>query len=397
MNVLIALAARFVRTPDGRVWTRSVYHYSFWQRYLAVFDGVRVLARVGDVPAASGFSARADGPELTFVPIPDYVGLKQFMRRALAVRRAVQRGLREDEAVVLRVDSNVASLLCPALWRENRPYGVEVVGDPRDAFAPGAVHHLLRPLFRWWFSSRLRRQCARACAAAYVTQSALQQRYPPGRGAFATHYSNVDMPEEAFVSARVTQYDRERNLRLIHIGSLAQMYKGPDVLLEAVRRCHDRGFLVELAILGDGKHRGELEALATGLSIQDSVRFLGQLPAGPAVREQLDAADVFVLPSRAEGLPRAMIEAMARGLPCIGTAVGGIPELLSQEYLVPVGDAGALAAKIQEVAVAPGLMRAMSEQNLGRARDYHNDVLSNRRIEFYTRVRDRTRQWMAEQ
>jgi glycosyltransferase involved in cell wall biosynthesis len=88
---------------------------------------------------------------------------------------------------------------------------------------------------------------------------------------------------------------------------------------------------------------------------------------------------------------------MARGLPCIGSAVGGIPELLSEEALVPVGDAGALAAKIQEMAATPGLMRAMSQQNLGRAKDYHNDVLSKRRIEFYTYVKERTERWMAEQ
>ena len=65
---------------------------------------------------------------------------------------------------------------------------------------------------------------------------------------------------------------------------------------------------------------------------------------GHGVTEQLDAADVFVLPSRQEGLPRAMIEAMARSLPCVGSDVGGISELIP-DWVVPPNDPQALALK----------------------------------------------------
>jgi len=63
-------------------------------------------------------------------------------------------------------------------------------------------------------------------------------------------------------------------------------------------------------------------------------------------------------------MPRAMIEAMARGLPCIGSAVGGIPELLSSEDLVSRGDAGALALKIMEVVSQPDRMTRMSDEQI---------------------------------
>jgi glycosyltransferase involved in cell wall biosynthesis len=119
------------------------------------------------------------------------------------------------------------------------------------------------------------------------------------------------------------------------------------------------------------------------------------LPAGQAVRDELDAADLFVLPSRTEGLPRAMIEAMARGLPSLGSTVGGIPELLPPEDMVPPGDVTALARKIREVIVTPNRMQAMSERNLAKAQEYHADILQKRRHEFYSRIRRVTEIWLA--
>ena len=91
-----------------------------------------------------------------------------------------------------------------------------------------------------------------------------------------------------------------------------------------------------------------------------------------------------------------MIEAMARGLPCIGSTVGGIPELLPAEDLVPPGDAPALARKIMEVLGDPDRMARMSARNLATAAEYRDDILSERRRAFYTYLRDRTQAWMLE-
>ena len=185
--------------------------------------------------------------------------------------------------------------------------------------------------------------------------------------------------------------------RLVIVGTLAQMYKAPDVLIDALALCVGRGMDLSLTLVGDGKHRSELEAHAARAGVDRRVTFTGKISAGQAVREQLDRADLFVLPSRQEGLPRAMIEAMARGLPCIGSAVGGIPELLPDEDLVPPGDAEALANKIAEVLSDPARMTRSAARNLEKARTYHNDVLRARRIEFYTYVKETTEAWLQQQ
>jgi glycosyltransferase involved in cell wall biosynthesis len=140
-----------------------------------------------------------------------------------------------------------------------------------------------------------------------------------------------------------------------------------------------------------------LEVKAHALGLNKKVRFLGELTAGDRVRAQLDTADLFVLPSRTEGLPRAMIEAMARALPCIGSTVGGIPELLPREDLIPPNDPHALARKIREVVTNPERMTQMSARNLEKAKEYRDDILNERRTEFYRYLRDKTQEWLKAQ
>jgi glycosyltransferase involved in cell wall biosynthesis len=142
-----------------------------------------------------------------------------------------------------------------------------------------------------------------------------------------------------------------------------------------------------LTIVGEGQYRSELEQLTMRLDVAAHVTFAGQLRQGSEVNALLDRSDLFVLPSRQEGVPRAMIEAMSRGLPCIGTAVGGIPELLDADALVPPNDVEALAAKIIEVIARPNWLAAQSTRNLRRAAAFLNDRLDVRRRAFYLDVR----------
>ena len=310
-------------------------------------------------------------------------------RRGRAVRQAVG----PEDAVILRVSSNLAGLLFPALRRTGHPYAVEVLADPYDVFAPRAVRHPLRPWFRAMFARALRAHCRHACAAAYVTAETLQRRYPAGPGTYCVHYSDVQ------IDGQIAQHPRgavaSSPCRLVLVGTLAQLYKAPEVLIDAVAHCARGGLDLRLTFVGDGKYRAELEARAARLGLGDRVCFRGQLPAGKAIREELDRADLFVLPSRQEGLPRAMIEAMARGLPCIGSTVGGIPELLPPEDMVRPDDAPALAAKIREVVTDPQRMARMSARNLDEAQQYREELLEGRRTAFYRCVRQRTEGWLA--
>lgn len=387
MEVVVSLEQRFHRTPDGVVWTDGQFPYEFWRRYLQVFDQVLILARVRDVASPARGARQVDGEQVRLAAIPYYIGPGQFILRYPEARRVVEKVAARDSAFILRVPSAIGAILAKACLRRNRAYGVEVVGDPWDVFAPGANAHFLRPFFRRLFARRLRTLCSHASAAAYVTAAALQRRYPAPGARFSTHYSSVELPPEAF--RHPATHGRALSVtkaRVVTVGSLQQRYKGIDVLIEAVALCWQKGLQLELTVVGDGQHRAELEKQALDVGLGDSVRFIGQLSGSAAVREQLDEADLFVLASRTEGLPRVIIEAMARGLQCIGSRVGGIPELLEDEEMVDSDDAAGLAQKIFDVISDPDRMRRMGERNFEKAQEYSDERLMARRVEFYRRV-----------
>ena len=130
--------------------------------------------------------------------------------------------------------------------------------------------------------------------------------------------------------------------------------KGVDVAIDALTRLPE----IDLVIAGTGSLRGALEAQASRLGLADRVSFLGHRTDVPALFRR---AAVFVLPSRREGLPLSVLEAMAAGVPVVATDIGGTREAVQQEVtglLVPVDDAGALAA---------GLYRVLSDRT-GSAR-----------------------------
>jgi glycosyltransferase involved in cell wall biosynthesis len=394
VRVAVVLEHRFDSTPDGAVWTRTQFARPFWQRYLEVFDEVRVVARVRKVPTAAADWARADGDGVRFAPVAHYIGPLEYLRRAVEVRRTVRAAVPSDVAVVMRVGSHLAGQIEPLLGQRGQPYGLEVVYDPFDMFAPGSIDHPSRAFFRWWFPRQLRRQCRRATAVAYVTEQALQRRYPPGPQAYAIHVSDVELPKAALVAQPRAVRAPAAPAQLVTVGAYDHLYKAPDVLLDAMAECVRAGADLRLTLVGDGSQRPELERRGRDLGLEDRVRFCGELPGPEAVRAELDAADVFVLPSRQEGLPRALVEAMARALPCVGSTVGGIPELLDAEDLVPPGDAGALASKLQTVLGDPQRLAAMSARNLARAGGYRENILRPRQQEFYRHLRDRTEAWI---
>jgi len=403
-GVLVNVEQRFVRTPDGTVWTDSAFPYSFWRRYLEAFDEVRIVARVRDVELPAASSQPINGPGVDVVALPHYVGALPALYALPTVRRMIKAALESPTAVILRIPSLIACTLASYLQRARRPYSVEVVADAYDVFAPGSVKHVLRPFVRRWMTHEQRRQCRFAAAAAYVTKSALQQRYPCGgfavgvsdvqlsegtfREPFSTHYSSVQLDASAFASSSAKPAAAVQ--RIVTVGSLEQPYKGTDLLIEALAAIVKRHGTVELVVVGDGRHRSALEAQAARLGLSRIVHFRGHLASILDVRRELNAATLFVLPSRTEGLPRAMVEAMARGLACIGSTAGGIPELLEPRDLVPVGDVAALTAKIVEVLSNPHRLKEMGDRNLKAAAEYRDEVLHERRLTFYRHVRAMT-------
>lgn len=400
MRVMVALENRFLKTTNGNIYSTTVCDYTFWRRYLQVFDEVVVLARVADISEEKLEKPFANGPNVSFLPLPTFIGPWQFLRQYRKVNALARSAIHKADAFILKVPGTVSTLLWRYLSRRKIPYGVEVVADPWDALSQGAVKNVLRPILRYKMSHDLSQQCQSAFAATYVTESALQKRYPTT--GWQTYFSDVTLPNDAIIDdAQVENRIIETKaklisnapLRICYVGTLAELYKAPDVLIDAISLCITRGVNLELVMLGDGKYKKQLEQRVEKLGLGNKVRFLGNVSPAKAVFEQLDQSDLYVVPSRQEGLPRALVEAMARGLPCISSTVGGVPELLDAEDLVAPGDPKALALKIESVLSDIKLLEKMARRNLKKALQFRADYLNKRRIEFHKKILEKAREY----
>lgn len=163
------------------------------------------------------------------------------------------------------------------------------------------------------------------------------------------------------------------SFRIVCVASFEEV-KGHRYLIEACRVLQARGVRFECHLVGDGPLRRDVERRVAAAGVEDRVCFHGGQPR-PTVARLLAQSDAAVLAShptrggKREGIPVALMEAMASGLPVVATAISGIPELVQPGltgFLVPSGDPGALADALQRLAGDPDLRARMGRA--GRAR-----------------------------
>ena len=167
-------------------------------------------------------------------------------------------------------------------------------------------------------------------------------------------YNGIELANSKFEILNSKQIQKSKNKKII-IGTIANFYptKGLGYLIEAIRilNLEFRVSNLEFHIVGDGQERSLLESLIKKYDLKDSVFLVGQKD-NPWDYLEKEGVDIFIIPSVKEGLPYALLEAMANSLPIIATTVGGIPEIIKNEessLLVPSKNPEALAEAISRL------------------------------------------------
>lgn len=387
MNLYFFYDTCFVKDQQGRYFDEcGLLSYGVFQRYLRVFDKVIIVARTRFKRdfGLSQSNFQSSGPGIQFVELPYYRGLLEFFLVKNEISLIIKKNIRPGFAYICRLPSLIGSIACKLLLKHKLAYGVEVVGDPWEIFSSHNRIHWLAPLLRLLVTFQLRRNVKKANAVQYVTEFTLQKKYPGSRNAFKIAASDVLLRKIAsFCDRKVLT--KKSEYTILSIGSLAQMYKSPDVVLQAMKLLVKMGIPVRLVWLGDGRNKVLMEKIAQEYGISGKVNFMG-LVDQITVTEIIQASDIFVLASRTEGLPRALLEAMSVGLPCIGTNVGGIPELLDAEAVIPKENPGALADKIKFFIENLEFANLQAERNLKRSLEYDPLVLEKKRDSFYKSI-----------
>lgn len=387
MKLLVAPDSAMTRTPDGKYWCPTIYEYSFFERYLQVFDSIVVVSRVkhADYDEVAGF-LRCDGPSMTVAELPDMHGAADYFKKLISFLACARASTAHVDCAVVRLPSIPASAVLRYIKRKRIKHALEIVVDPEDAYADHAFASR-------YFSRLLRKQCREADGVSYVTGEYLQRKYPSsvrlfgedGRH-FESSYSTIRLSDDYFGEART--FTGKSSFTIIHTANnMNNDVKGHEVLLQAAAIALEKGFDIRVRFVGDGTLRKHFEESAEKLGLKNRTVFVGRLSSADAVRDELLRADLLVFPTKAEGLPRTIIEAMAVGLPCISTPVAGIPELLEPEDMIGPTDVEGFADRIMALISDPEQMEQKSVRNIQKAKAYSDTLLQERRNAFYRNLR----------
>jgi len=331
---------------------------------------------------------RVDGPGLEFACIPFYRGPANYIRKYFQIGMALEEAVEGCSLAVLRIPDQIAFRLHRFISHRKIPFAVEVVAHSWDLFASGTTKSLFRPFFRVLWDIMQKKLCRSANAVSYVTEHYIQKRYPSHidpskKDRFETHYTSADLDDKYFCLPQKPLFVEGRSVSLCHIANINNYSKGHLELLKALKIIKERGVRMKTVIVGSGVLLEYFMRLCITYGLQSEVEFSGNISSSDRIIQVLRSSDIFVFPSRSEGLPRVLLEAMASGLPCISCRVGGIPEILSAQSLVDPGNATTLAAKILEFINDPRLMEEESNRNFVVANTYRSECMQKRREAMY--------------
>ncbi len=385
MKIAIIDNAHIVKTKDGKYYSKTIYSYDFFKRYLDSFSAVRFITKVKDLD--SNFIdhdkyLRVDGPNVEIYEIPWYRGLKQMVSKIFKIRKAIRHSLDGYDGYVLRLAQVESYLFDLFAKKKNKSYIVELVNDPNLFMDMNFIFRKINVMFT-------KKIIKKAIGVSYVTEKYLQKKYPSiahktdYKKGFTSHYSSINLYNDQ-ISEPKTEFFENEIIKIVHVSnSIESDIKGHSTVINVAKVLREKNIPIRVTFIGSGSQVPLFEKQIEKFNLQQDVKFIGSIADKKILLNKLRESDLMVLPTRLEGLPRVIIEAMAAGLPCISTSIAGIPELLDSNFLFNFNDYEGFAKKIIEMYNHPELMVEQSKLNVDKVKEYENSKLQKRRAEFY--------------
>lgn len=367
---------------NGKFYSAATFPSNIWERYLSVFDELIVVGRGRTASDNKGLSLSSH-ENVTFKPCFGVAGGVDYLLKKKKIKNHLRPLIKQADAVVLRLPSFFGSCAVEICNELDKPYLAEMVGCTWDS--NWNYGNLIGKLHAPFSLLQTKKAIKNASAVIYVTEHFLQKRYPTNAKvtSFASNVFIHDFPSSVLSEHQALLQKNRDRYHLALLANLQVKYKGFDVAFKAIAAAKNKlDKPIELRLYGGGD-ASYVQPLIERYGIQDNVKIMGLLSSGQEVYEALDDLDLYIHPSKQEGLPRAVIEAMSRGCPVLASSVAGIPELLDGEYLHKPGDYKALAEHLVTYLPNQAALLEMSETNFYKAKEYTAPVLNERRTKFW--------------
>jgi glycosyltransferase involved in cell wall biosynthesis len=362
---------------NGRYYTSGSLNNKLFQRYKNCFGEVTVFAV--ERPATEDDTRHiCEQNEVDCVHFT-LVEKRNNLFSIIKNRKKVKQAVLNHDYLIIRLPSVYGIMAIIYARKLNKPYLIEMVGCPWDAFWNHSWKGKLVAPFMWYVTKKAVKN---APFVLYVTNEFLQCRYPSTGKTVGC--SNVALPtlDESVLDVRLHKIKQMTKYKPIVLGTTAAVdvrYKGQEYVIQAIAELNKQGYNFEYRLVGGGD-KARLQSIAEKYGVADKVIFEGSIPH-ERVFDFLDDIDIYVQPSQTEGLPRALIEAMSRGCPCIGSNAGGIPELLDNAYIFSRGKFKELATILAGFDTEK--MVEQAKRNFEFSKKYAKVIIEKRRKEFF--------------
>ncbi|MBS6956411.1 MAG: glycosyltransferase family 4 protein [Enterocloster asparagiformis] len=356
-------------------------YHELYQRYSYFADNISFLIRTKAILGTNKFTPVPE--QIKVVSVPNFKSLKTFLKNKPIAEAIIENTIRENDYVVLRSQSSIAQSAIKYIKKYNKPYIVECVGCSWDSYWN---HGVLGKIVAPYMYIKTRSIIRHADYVYYVTASFLQKRYPTkGKTVCCSNVVLDSLDDKVLIKRmkRLSKFDPTKRMVLGTAAAIDTRYKGQEYVIKAIPKLIKAGYNVEYHLAGGvtgAKKNTFLKDLAVQLGISDRVFFWGSLSADQ-MNDYYDSLDLYIQPSKQEGLPRAVIEAMSRGCPVVATNIAGIPELVQKECLFKKGCSEEVVEVIKKILKLD--LQDIAEINFSKAMQYEKCRLIKKREAFY--------------
>ncbi len=292
-------------------------------------------------------------------------------------QKKLENVVENSDLIFARMPSQTSNVVLKIAQKMNKPYLVEVGGCAWDSFWN---HGLLGKIIAPYMYFCARKNIKKALFATYVTKKFLQKRYP--NNGTTTNCSNVYLPiaNDSVLEERIKKINLMDSTHPVFgqaVNSIDVKYKGEHLILRAMQKLRAKGIYAEYQIVGPGTGTF-LKQESARLGLSNQLVLVGTLRKDE-IEKWYKSIDVYVQPSKQEGLPRSVIEAMNAACPAIGSNIAGIPELLDADCLFEPENIGQIQDVILKLLNSKDNMKKQSKINFEKAKEYELNKIENRR------------------
>lgn len=383
MRLLLIDNAHIFKDTTGNYYSKLIYDNDFFTQYLRSFSEVRFCAKVQSITTSESKKLNllnANGLEI--YPIPWYQGLKGFIFNFFKIVQSIKNANTQVDVQIYRM-TQIESILAFIYRNKANPYAVEVVNDAKTYF--NGIFYFIHFFAKYIIYN--------ANGVSYITKNYLQKKYPPKipsqghlKYYFQTYYQTTEPKNLKILGPKEYSIKLEK-LNVVHVSNnIESNIKGHKTLIKIVSKLKIEGFQVIVSFVGDGSRVNYFKKYAKKLNVQDQIIFVGRIDNKNNLYDFLRTQDIFIFPSKSEGLGRVYLEAMGAGLPCLGSNIGGVIELIDKQYLFNPTDINAYVKCIKHLFINPSDLITMSLDNSNRIKSFLIENTNDNREKFYQKL-----------